>query len=335
MNRLVTVSVSIVSILLLLTSNVVEARSREGHLLLAQAPPATDDEEPTPPGSSGPAKTGAKNDEEPTKGEPTGGAPGDEPGDAASEGEPTPPPASDPAAPAGTKVATKKEVTYGAGFQFRGIFVPTWFLGMFLDHSTGLASVSLGGEFVRRKGNLDIVASLNFGFYSPPDGNFLGNGKQPAVDTDYIQFDGLNVLALDVAFIWHHEFTPWLSLVYGAGLGLGFVIGDIYRISNYQGKCTHDNLDDFGQCNPVPPGGDQASWNANREAYLANGCHQEGGDSPTSPCQFREDDVWPVVPIVHLLIGVNFKINEQFSVRVDGGFHNAFYFGATGHYFFF
>ena len=41
-----------------------------------------------------------------------------------------------------------------------------------------------------------------------------------------------------------------------------------------------------------------------------------------------------MIPIVHLLVGVNFKINEQFSVRVDGGFHDAFYFGAAGHYFF-
>lgn len=293
---------------------------------LAQA--AEDNEEPVPPGGTTPAKS-----DEP------GGAKSDEPGGAATgepAGAPAPAPAGEPE-PVVRKV--KKEISYGAGFQFRGIFVPEWFLGMFLDQSTGLASVSLGGEFVRRKGNFDIVASINFGFYSPPDGNFLGNGKAAQVDTDYLQFDALNLLSFGVAFVWHHEFTPWLSLVYGAGLGLGIVLGDIYRVSN--DGCNGENVGDTTKCNPVPgtgSGKNPASlkeWNENPDAWLTkygqSGCPNEG---PGSPCQFVEDDVWPVVPIVHLLIGLDFKINEQFSVRVDGGFHDAFYFGATGHYFF-
>jgi len=292
-------------------------------LRLAQGQQA--DDEPVPPAGEEPTTPGA-----PGPGEPA--APGTgEPG-APQPGEPTPPPA-----PPTVVAKPKGDVSYGGGLHVRGLFVPTWFLNMFLDHSTPLNSAGLGAEFVRRKGNFDIVATINFGFYSPEDGNYLGNGKNPADDTDYIQFRNLNVLAFDVAFIGHHYFLPWLSLIYGAGLGLGIVLGDIYRISNYIQKCSHDNLDDLGQCNPVPPGdtGSLNRWNEDRDRWLADGCHQDGKDSPMSPCQFREEDVWPVVPVVHLLLGVNFKINEQFSVRVDGGFHNAFYFGVGGHYFFY
>lgn len=291
--------------------------------------------EPTPPGG------GTADAEDPTGG-PVGGVPedprgepGSDPGEPdAAPGEPPPPPgATSPAA----ALARSDSATYGAGFQLRGIFVPTWFLDMFLDASTGLSSVGLGAEFIRRKGNLDIVGGLNFGFYSPPDGNYLGNGKSPAVETDYVDFRDLNVLALDVTFIWHHYFTPWLSMVYGAGLGMGFVLGDVYRISTYQGNCTADNIGDLSRCNPVPPG-DQASldkWNRSRDQWLADARKCSSGDSPASPCLFREDDVWPVVPVVHLLIGVNFKITEEISVRVDGGFHNAFFVGASGQYFLF
>ncbi len=271
--------------------------------------------EPTPPSKGEPS---AENSDEPG-GRPAGEPPGkkeDEPlrGSAT---EPTPAPI--------ILARTGSDVTYGAGFQFRGLFVPAWFLNAFLDASTPLSSVSLGAEFVRRRGNFDLVGSINFGFYSPRDGNYLGNGKNPAVDSDYIQFRNLNLLAFDVAFIWHHDFNQWLSLVYGAGLGFGVVLGDIYRISNL--SCTPENVTDINQC--YPKGMDLA----NREKWLTDHTGT-GPDSPDNPHLYPEDGVWPVVPIVHLLLGVNFKISEQFSVRVDGGFHNAFYLGATGHYFF-
>jgi len=108
-------------------------------------------------------------------------------------------------------------------------------------------------------------------------------------------------------------------------LGFGIVLGDIYRISN--SGCTPENVTNINAC--YPKGMDLT----NREKWLAE--HTASGeDSPDNPHLYREDGKWPVIPIVHLLLGVNFKISEQFSVRVDGGFHDAFYVGAAGHYFF-
>ena len=286
----------------------------------------TDADEPSPPGEAGSGEPGG-----PGSGEPGGPGSG-EPGAKAEE------PAGQPGSESDTPTVAKSEdaALHGIGIHVRGLFIPTWFLGLFLNASTPLNSAAIGGEYVRRKGNYDLVASVNFGFYSPADGNYLGRGKSPAIDTDYIQFRNLNVLAFEAAFVRHHYFLPWLSLVYGAGLGLGIVLGDIFRISAYQGNCHADNVGNLDQCNPVNPADTVGlqKWRDNRDAWLADAPKCEGKDSPTSPCQFREDAVWPVIPIVHLLLGVNFKINEQFSVRVDGGFHNAFYVGAGGHYFF-
>lgn len=252
------------------------------------------------------------------KDEPNAKGEGEPGGARSSEGEPPIPE---------TTISRKSRsgVEYGLGFQFRGIFVPSWFLNAFLNTSTPLNSVAMGGEFVRRKGNFDLVGSINFGFYSPEDGNYMAKNKSYERDVDYIQFRDLNLLAFDVAFIWHHDFNPWISLVYGAGLGFGVVLGDIYRISN--SGCTPENVGDTSQC--YPRGMDRA----HQEEWLTqNTC--TGPDSPENPCLYREEGVWPVVPIVHLLLGVNFKINDQMSLRVDTGFHDAFYFGATGHYFF-
>jgi len=248
----------------------------------------------------------------------------------------TPPPA-EPRPPVEPRALVKPRssnaVQYGAGVHVRAIFVPEWFLGAFLASSTGLSSAALGGEFVRRKGDFDLVASMNFGFYSPPDGTYMGKNKDPMYDADYVQFRNLNVIAFDVAFIWHHQFLKWLSLVYGGGLGLGIVLGDIYRISDYVGNCRLENLKNLGQCNPTSNPQDLEAWNKNHNAW-ANSHAGTGSDSAQAPHLYREDGKWPVIPILHLLVGVNFKINEQFSVRVDGGFHNAFYLGAAGHYFF-
>ena len=281
-------------------------------LVVAQrGDPAKDSEEPTPPGEPTPPR--AKASGEPAKpGEPAV-RPG-EPG-APRKGEPTT-----------VKAKPKRDVSYGFGLQVRGIFVPSWFLKLFLEESTSLNSASIGAEFIRRKGNFDLIASMNFGFYSPPDGNYLGRGKAPAVDTDYVVFRNLNVLAFGVTFIWHHDFLKWLSLVYGAGLGFGVVLGDIYRISNGTGGCV-TNPGDTSQC--YPAGMDLN----NRETWLANR-QCSGGDSPGSPCQVREDGKWPVIPIVHLLIGLNFKVTDQISIRADMGWHDCFYGGATGHYLF-
>lgn len=269
-----------------------------------------------------PTKPGAKDSEEPTKpgGEPT--KPG-EPG-AVRPGEPG---AVRPGEPAPVKAKPKRDVLYGVGLQVRGVFVPSWFLKMFLEESTSLNSASIGAEFIRRKGNFDLIASLNFGFYSPPDGNYLGRGKNAMVDTDYVVFRNLNVLAFGVTFIWHHDFLKWLSLVYGAGLGFGVVLGDIYRVSNGTPGCA-SAPGDTGKCYPI-----NMDLN-NRDTWLANHQCSSGSDGPGSPCQFREDGKWPVIPIVHLLIGLNFKVTDQISIRADMGWHDAFYFGATGHYLF-
>jgi hypothetical protein len=74
---------------------------------------------------------------------------------------------------------------------------------------------------------------------------------------------------------------------------------------------------------------------ARRDEFLADHAGTKSQDSPETPHLFKEEDVWPVVPIVHLLVGLNFKISDQFSVRLDGGWRGVtFYTGATGHYFF-
>jgi hypothetical protein len=298
-------------------------------LLLGAAPAlaqSTEDEEPTPPSERGKPKTGKP------------GTRGAVPAPAvvvpAHLSEPRPP--EEQARLRGVSPPKPRGTQYGIAVQARAIFVPEWFQNAVLAASNSLTSGALAVSFIRRKGDFDLMANVDFGFYSPPDGTYLGKGKLPAVDANYIQFRNLNVLGFSVDFVWHHEILRWLSLIYGGGAGIGIVLGDIYRIHAYQGNCNATNLKDYTQCNPVDPSDatGRALWNQNHNTWLASHTGT-GKDTAAAPHLYREDGVWPVVPILHLFGGVDFRVNDQFGVQLHGGFHTvAFYVGATGMYFF-
>jgi hypothetical protein len=286
--------------------------------------------EPGKPGTGEPGKPGTGEPGKPDTGEPGKGGAG-EPGKGGA-GEPGKGGAGEPDKPVtDTPTVAKTPVTskFGVGLHIRAMFIHPWLLGLFFEESTPLNSMGFGAEFVYRRGSFDIIGSIDFGFYSPTDGNYLEKGKNPATEVDYIQFDGLNVLAFSVHFIKHHDILPWMSFVWGGGVGIGIVLGEMFRVSAGEG-CDSGTAGDESRCRVrgMDPN--------NPDPWLNDPANQgtEDQDNPNSPKRWKETDVWPVVPIVHLLVGFDFKISEQFSVRVDGGFRNAFYFGATGHWFF-
>lgn len=282
-------------------------------------------DEPTPkssdePGGKSPDEPGGKSPDEP------GGKSPDEPGGKGA-GEPGRR-AGEP--PAKVKPKGKTVSKFGVGFHIRATFLHPWTLGLFFDHSTPVNSMAFGGEFVYRRGSFDIIGSIDFGFYGPKDGNYLENGKNPTTEVDYIQFDGLNMLAFSVIFIKHHEILPWMSFVWGGGVGIGIVFGDMFRASAGPQGCDSETAGDETRC--LVKGMDPS----NPDKWLNDPANQgtEAQDNPGSPKRWKED-IWPVSPIVHLLVGLDFKISDMFSVRVDGGFRfPTFYVGATGHYFF-
>jgi hypothetical protein len=234
-----------------------------------------------------------------------------------------------PAPPAPRQVAPPAPVdriTYSAGFRLRYITVPSWVLAAFTDESQALHSLSLAGEFVRRNGNLDIVGSLDFSFISPPDGNWLGSGHPRTTDVDYVQFRSFNLFSLDVTFIWHRPLSEWFQIEYGAGVGLGFVLGKILRTSNGSPGCV-TAPGDAKQCHPI-----LCQQGPCDEATLAASMTTAHGDSSDAPHRFEDDNVPGVIPVVNLLIGGVFQVHPKSRIRVEGGFRNAFFLGVGSEY---
>ena len=140
------------------------------------------------------------------------------------------------------------DLSYGVSARLRWITVPAFVLDVFTKENVPLSSWATGVEFFRRKGNFDFALSFTYQAMSPPDGNWLGNDQQAALETDYVQFRGLSLYGLDASFIWHTRFNDFVGLHYGAGIGIGIVAGDILRTSN--AGCTEANAGDVSDCHP-------------------------------------------------------------------------------------
>jgi hypothetical protein len=204
---------------------------------------------------------------------------------------------------------SEEEVFYGVGARTRFITTPKWLIELFVEHATSMVSFSVAGEFVRRKGNFDLVVSVEWSKVAPEDGLYEEKGESPnQVDMypDFYDFDSnFSFLSADVSFIWHFPLTDFMAFRIGPGVGLGIPIGSWQNTDTVcDSTTTIDDLDDPNACAPVPGTTEQ-------------------GDPP------------PVVPVVNLLMGFRFKIVDQLSVNIEGGWRlPAFFIGGGIGYFF-
>ena len=238
------------------------------------------------------------------------------------------------AAPPVTSVvgeAAADEVRYGLGVRMpRWVTVPSWFLGLFTAENVPLSTFgSFGVEFLRRRGDFDIVFGLGYQNMSPEDGNWLGKGKDASVDTDLVQFRDFSMIGVDVAFVQRRMFSRYFGFHYGAGLGLALVRGEILRISNSE-RCNKANAGDERLCRPLP-----CEPSGCNEAILRN---TEGGvdGGPTAPARFRDNNVPGAIPILNMAVGIDLRIPELygFEAKLEGGFYNAFFLGLGAAYIF-
>jgi hypothetical protein len=221
---------------------------------------------------------------------------------------------------------------YQLGARVRGIFVTHAMLSPYLGHNTGTSmnGYSVAGEFIYRRPSYDVVTSLDFSFYNVGDGNYLGSGHDPTLDTHYVQFRGLGLLSADVSLIGYHKFTDWFELRYGGGLGIGWVPGTVNVINNNSPGCA-TNAADSSKCYPLNVGpivkGDPSvagKLNATR-----------GGDDTTETPHFHASNSKPpVMGVVNLLVGFRFYPIARLAITAEIGFRDAMFAGLGIHYLF-
>jgi hypothetical protein len=198
------------------------------------------------------------------------------------------------------------QAEYGIGARFRYVFMPTAVLNLFLDHSTPMASWGIGADFIRRKGNLDIDFAIEWENISPKNGLYESQGDDPGTPgqyPDFVEFQNFALLGADASFIWHVNLFSHVQFRYGAGIGVGAVLGKIV------------------QHKTICPAGTTDSQLEN-----PNICTETG--------QTKFAAVPPVVPIVNVQLGFRIRIVDKLSLNLEGGFRDVFFAGAGIDYFF-
>lgn len=212
---------------------------------------------------------------------------------------------------------------YGVGARFRATSVPKWLLGLFLDESVPLSSYTGGVEFFRRSGNFDLVLGVAYQNLSPKDGNWLGHGNPPDIDTDFVQFRNLGSYSVDAALILHTEFNEYVGIHYGGGVGIGIISGKMLKTSNGSPGCL-DNPGDPALCHPVIPSCDVGPCTEGQLRTTEGG----GFDGPTSPVRTVDKRVPAAYPIINLVTGLDVRLPSVpgLAVKIDLGYFLPYFF---------
>ncbi len=238
---------------------------------------------------------------------------------------------------------------YGLAVRARWISVPSWLLGAFTQKNVPLSTYGYALEGYRRKRDKDdhnrtweVSVAIGYQNMSPPDGYWLGTGKDITKDTDLVQFKNFSLITMDAAFISRQYFSPYFGIHYGAGLGLGVVRGKVLRTS---AECDPTT----GQCkivlNQTSPKTGQliVCGGAGQLACIETDLSNSEGSYDTGPIsnggqphRFQETSIPGAVPIINLFFGLDFPVPDAkgLEFRIDAGFYDAFFVGGSAGYLF-
>ncbi len=190
-------------------------------------------------------------------------------------------------------------VDWGVGVQARRIRVSQRTLRLFLDDSPGPVEQDGGAlVFTRRGKSLELVIGLGYDPLDGIDGYYLEQNGDPTMsDTvSYIEFKEPMWFTAEVTIVGHAQLHKVLGLRYGFGLGIGYVHGAVHKTDSI---CTGTDLQRPGVCGPDPAG--------------------MNVDEPV--------ELWPVMPVVNALIGLELRPIRSVALYVDAGLHTAPYVG--------
>jgi hypothetical protein len=172
-------------------------------------------------------------------------------------------------------------------------------LKLFIEDGPGPVEQDGGGlVFTRRGKSLELVIGLGYDPLDGIDGYYLEQNGDPTMSetVSYLEFDEPMWFTTEITIVGHAMIHKVLGLRYGAGLGFGVVRGEVRKTDSI---CTGTNIHDPGVCGPDP-----------------NGINV---DEPV--------DVWPVIPVVNALLGLELRPFRWISLYADVGLHTAPYAG--------
>lgn len=205
----------------------------------------------------------------------------------------------------GAEVPGKQYMFIGA--RYRNVIIPKFIQGAFADGGETLYSHTPGLEFIIRQDKFEYQLFAMLGLVNFEDVPFKGTTDPETawelLDADY------QILYLGADFMWStDDFTPGLSLIYGAGAGLGLVFGELTRTQSYPPAAGVTDPYDYVRCQSQgQPNATYCDAENNHYNGFVEETWAEGGSSPL------------IFPWIAAQIGLRYKLNRQFVARVEVG----------------
>ena len=184
-----------------------------------------------------------------------------------------------------------ERVEWGFGARVRRSHASVGFQKLFVGGTPGSATQDGAGiEFTRRTHRVELVIGIGYDPLDGRDGYYLEKGKDPIEPgtVDYYEFDDLKWLTFEITAISRLQLHKILGIRFGAGIGAGVIRGEVRQTD---ALCTSERLQ--RDCIRDPAAQDV--------------------DKPV--------DLWPVMPVVNVLVGVEFRPIRAIALFADVGFH--------------
>jgi len=214
----------------------------------------------------------------------------------------------------------------------RGGFVaiPEGLLHVFVDGGRGKIGGMVGAYAAYQRNTLEVSLSLFWADYSY-DEEVIFQTAGDRNDPEFVLND-VSLLTIGLDFLWAHWFTRWMAAIYGAGLGLSIVLGDVRRTEATPPTGPYASVDEtptqgYVHCryDPADP-----TWSTPfcepmcDEASLADGsCPPRESPSETGDLigfyDTVEDRFPSVLPWIDIVLGLRFLPHEHFQIDIITG----------------
>ncbi len=165
-------------------------------------------------------------------------------------------------------------------------------------------AMALGLEYVLKREDANGIfyfeympALMESGYWDDRQGDDEPNYD----DGDYVVANGLALYILGANYGYELKANPWLSFVFGGGLGLAIRSGELEKWD------TAISTDE-----------------TNNEYLTATQNYEANPDDPDEVYQIPR-----VLPVLDITAAVRFTISDVANIRLEGGLHDLLYFGAA------
>jgi hypothetical protein len=213
--------------------------------------------------------------------------------------------------------------------RFRDVIVPKFILNIFAEGGRTVNVFTFGPEFSIRKDRMEYDIALSYADYSMDP--FMFKGKEDGDDAWEMISSDMKVLyvTFDVLYGFPIDTKGRFTFLIGGGVGLGGVLGNLYRAQAYPADPNNLNIEDPGtwsKCTgataaPIDPGTGNTFCDDSND-------HYGNYDEPSWAHGGSKPFIFPWLSLPQL--SFRYKPIKYMHVRADVGFSiTGFYFGMS------